>query len=228
MHACRPACHHLCGAAVRQRRGDGGRPPCHGGQPDLPSFDGQGGPGRPPQRRRHRRRGRPGDGDDPAVPTPARALREGRRHHAQPRGQGEPAVDDGAGQPPRGHAGHGRRADLRRLRPAARLRAAVGLTTPPAAGTKSATTWPPGRAACMPAPSSRSAAASTLDRDGAADLACRALWEAADADSATGGPDALRGIYPIVASIDVDGWRRLDDEDLARRFAAIVEEVRAR
>ena len=55
-----------------------------------------------------------------------------------------------------------------------------------------------------------------------------ALWEAADADSATGGPDALRGIYPIVASIDVDGWRRLDDEDLARRFAAIVEEVRAR
>jgi proteasome beta subunit len=68
----------------------------------------------------------------------------------------------------------------------------------------------------------------TLDRDGAADLACRALWEAADADSATGGPDALRGIYPIVASIDVDGWRRLDDEDLARRFAAIVEEVRAR
>ena len=52
--------------------------------------------------------------------------------------------------------------------------------------------------------------------------------KAADADSATGGPDALRGIYPIVASIDVAGWSRLDDDDLARRFAAIVEEVRAR
>ena len=34
--------------------------------------------GRPLQRRRHRRRGRPGDGDDQAVPAAARALREGR------------------------------------------------------------------------------------------------------------------------------------------------------
>ena len=68
----------------------------------------------------------------------------------------------------------------------------------------------------------------TIDRDGAVNLACRALWEAADADSATGGPDALRGIYPIVASIDVNGWNRVDDDDLAQRFAAIVEEVRAR
>jgi proteasome beta subunit len=67
-----------------------------------------------------------------------------------------------------------------------------------------------------------------LARDEAITLACRALWEAADADSATGGPDALRGIYPIVASIDVDGWKRLEDDDLAQRFAAIVEEVRAR
>ena len=79
--------------------------------------------------------------------------------HAQPRGQGQPAVDDGARQPAGGDAGHGRRADLRRLRPAARLRAGVGLTTSPAGGTRSATTWPPGRAACTPAPSSRSAGA---------------------------------------------------------------------
>ena len=45
-----------------------------------------------------------------------------------------------------------------------------------------------------------------LDRDDAVDLACRALWEAADADSATGGPDALRGIYPIIATITADGF----------------------
>ena len=68
----------------------------------------------------------------------------------------------------------------------------------------------------------------SLDRDAAVNLAARALWEAADADSATGGPDMLRGIYPIVATIDVDGWQRLDDEDLAQRFGAIVEEVRSR
>lgn len=67
-----------------------------------------------------------------------------------------------------------------------------------------------------------------LSRDDAVNLACRALWEAADADSATGGPDALRGIYPVVATIDADGWSRLDDGDLATRYESIVEEVRAR
>ncbi|MET0577870.1 MAG: proteasome subunit beta, partial [Ilumatobacteraceae bacterium] len=54
-----------------------------------------------------------------------------------------------------------------------------------------------------------------IDRDTAVDLACRALWEAADADSATGGPDALRGIYPIIATITADGFWRVDDAELA-------------
>jgi proteasome beta subunit len=67
-----------------------------------------------------------------------------------------------------------------------------------------------------------------MSRDEAVDLAARALWEAADADSATGGPDVLRGIYPVVAAIDADGWTRLADDDLASRFEAIVEEVRSR
>lgn len=67
-----------------------------------------------------------------------------------------------------------------------------------------------------------------LQRDEAVDLAARALWEAADVDSATGGPDALRGIYPVVATIDADGWRRLGDDDLAARYETIVAEVRSR
>lgn len=67
-----------------------------------------------------------------------------------------------------------------------------------------------------------------MSRDDAIQLACRSLWEAADADSATGGPDALRGIYPVVAAIDVDGWGRIDDVDLAARFEAIVNEVSSR
>jgi len=65
-----------------------------------------------------------------------------------------------------------------------------------------------------------------LGRDEALDLACRALWEAADADSATGGPDALRGIYPIVATITADGWSRIDDADLATRYERIATELR--
>ncbi|MCB1000064.1 MAG: proteasome subunit beta [Acidimicrobiales bacterium] len=65
-----------------------------------------------------------------------------------------------------------------------------------------------------------------MSADEAIELACRSLWEAADADSATGGPDALRGIYPVVATITADGWRRLDDTDLATRYRAIAEQVR--
>ena len=65
-----------------------------------------------------------------------------------------------------------------------------------------------------------------IDRDAAVDLACRSLWEAADADSATGGPDALRGIYPIIATITADGFWRVDDEELAQRYRDIADRVR--
>jgi proteasome beta subunit len=67
-----------------------------------------------------------------------------------------------------------------------------------------------------------------LDRTGAVRLACRGLWEAADADSATGAPDLLRGIYPIVAIISADGWQKVEDDELATVFTSIAEEVRVR
>ena len=67
-----------------------------------------------------------------------------------------------------------------------------------------------------------------LDRAAAVALACRGLWEAADADSATGGVDALRGIYPVVATITAAGWKRLDDNELIGVFESIVAEVRSR
>lgn len=59
-------------------------------------------------------------------------------------------------------------------------------------------------------------------------LACKGLWEAADADSSTGAPDALRGIYPIVATITAEGWQRVSDDHLATVFEEIASEVRAR
>jgi proteasome beta subunit len=67
-----------------------------------------------------------------------------------------------------------------------------------------------------------------MGRDDAINLAVRSLWEAADADSATGGPDALRGIYPIVATVTAEGWVPVDDTDLAPRFDTLAAEVRAR
>jgi proteasome beta subunit len=69
---------------------------------------------------------------------------------------------------------------------------------------------------------------SDLSRESAIALACRALWEAADSDSATGGPDALRGVYPIVATINQAGWTQVTDNVLAEVFASIAEEVRTR
>jgi proteasome beta subunit len=67
-----------------------------------------------------------------------------------------------------------------------------------------------------------------IDRDAAIALACRGLWEAADADSATGGPDALRGIYPVVATITAAGWSRVVDAELVPMFESIAAEVRSR
>ena len=69
---------------------------------------------------------------------------------------------------------------------------------------------------------------STLDRTSALRLACRSLWEAADADSATGGPDMLRGIYPVVATITASGWTSVPDDELETVFRSIEDEVRAR
>jgi proteasome beta subunit len=42
--------------------------------------------------------------------------------------------------------------------------------------------------------------------------AIEALYDAADDDSATGGPDMTRRIYPVVASVDGNGVRLWDDD----------------
>jgi proteasome beta subunit len=59
------------------------------------------------------------------------------------------------------------------------------------------------------------------------DLAIRALWDAADEDSATGGPDPIRGIYPIVAVVDAVGYREVPEPDVAQRFGALASRLQA-
>jgi proteasome beta subunit len=64
------------------------------------------------------------------------------------------------------------------------------------------------------------------DGSGAEDtvrLLVEALYDAADDDSATGGPDMTRGIYPVVMVVDADGVRRLADEEVAAVVAAVIE-----
>jgi proteasome beta subunit len=61
-----------------------------------------------------------------------------------------------------------------------------------------------------------------MDRREAALAALQALWDAADDDSATGGPDINRRIFPIVAVITEDGFERLPEaetEELSRAMA---------
>jgi proteasome beta subunit len=53
-------------------------------------------------------------------------------------------------------------------------------------------------------------------------LAVSALFDAAEEDSATGGPDLVRRIYPIVAVIDADGYRELDEAAVRERVDAVV------
>jgi proteasome beta subunit len=66
-----------------------------------------------------------------------------------------------------------------------------------------------------------------LEESEAVDLALRALLEAADEDSATGGPDMLRRIYPVVANIGALGFTRIPDEDLGARFEQLFTELAA-
>ncbi|MFP5252383.1 MAG: proteasome subunit beta [Actinomycetes bacterium] len=54
-----------------------------------------------------------------------------------------------------------------------------------------------------------------LDEAGCVTALVQALYDAADDDSATGGPDVTRRIFPVVAAITADGYRRLPDGDVA-------------
>ena len=55
-------------------------------------------------------------------------------------------------------------------------------------------------------------------------LACvQALYDAADDDSATGGPDLTRRIFPVVATITADGFRRLTDDESASYAQQVVD-----
>ena len=61
------------------------------------------------------------------------------------------------------------------------------------------------------------------DADSALKVAVEALYDAADDDSATGGPDLVRGIYPTAVSIDADGARDVTEERIAALARQVIE-----
>jgi len=63
-----------------------------------------------------------------------------------------------------------------------------------------------------------------LPLDEAVALSVEALYDAADDDTATGGPDLTRRIFPVVMTATAEGSRRLNDDEAAE----VAEEVVAR
>ncbi|WP_026124626.1 MULTISPECIES: proteasome subunit beta [Nocardiopsis] len=63
-----------------------------------------------------------------------------------------------------------------------------------------------------------------LDERQAVTVAVQALYDAADDDSATGGPDVHRKIYPLVDVVTDDGYRRLAADEVAAVAEAVVTE----
>ena len=61
-----------------------------------------------------------------------------------------------------------------------------------------------------------------IAHDGAIQLAVEALYQAADEDAATGGPDVVRGLYPTVATITAEGFERVEDDEVARLFGELL------
>lgn len=65
-----------------------------------------------------------------------------------------------------------------------------------------------------------------MSRREAALAALQALYDAADDDSATGGPDITRRIYPIAAVITEDGFERLAETETEELSREMVEQRR--
>jgi proteasome beta subunit len=65
-----------------------------------------------------------------------------------------------------------------------------------------------------------------LDAAAAVRVAIEALYDAADDDSATGGPDLGRRIWPTLALVDAQGLRFLPDEELGGVVEQIVADRR--
>ncbi|MEA2024613.1 MAG: proteasome subunit beta [Actinomycetota bacterium] len=62
-----------------------------------------------------------------------------------------------------------------------------------------------------------------LDEAAALHVAIEALVAAAEEDSATGGPDPKRGIYPNVVTVTAEGYREIPDEEIAPIAIDVME-----
>jgi proteasome beta subunit len=62
-----------------------------------------------------------------------------------------------------------------------------------------------------------------LSEEQAVAVAVESLYDAADDDSATGGPDTVRQLWPVVYTVDASGARRVPDDRLAAAARNVIE-----
>ena len=206
--------------AARCRHGGG--PQGDDGEPDRQPGHGEGLRHRRVQPRGHRRHGGARGRARAALPGRARALREDRGHPDVARGQGQPARLDDPGEPRHGDA------RARRW-----CRSSPATTSTPAQGRIFSYDVTGG---CYEEHDHHSVGSGSLfargalkklyRRSGSAEDALRtaveALYDAADDDSATGGPDVGRRIWPTVGLVDEGGARFVPDEEIAPVVDAII------
>jgi proteasome beta subunit len=61
------------------------------------------------------------------------------------------------------------------------------------------------------------------DTDSALRVAVEALYDAADDDSATGGPDLVRGIFPTAVTVGADGAANVPEQRIAELAREVIE-----
>ncbi|MEJ2577493.1 MAG: proteasome subunit beta [Kineosporiaceae bacterium] len=62
-----------------------------------------------------------------------------------------------------------------------------------------------------------------LNPEEAVRVTVEALLDASDDDSATGGPDESRQIFPVIATVTAEGYRRIGEDELAAATAQVRE-----
>jgi proteasome beta subunit len=63
-----------------------------------------------------------------------------------------------------------------------------------------------------------------LSRDEAVRVAVEALVDAAEDDSATGGPDPARGIYPVLIAVTATGAEDVPEAEVAAASAGVLQD----
>ena len=144
-----------------------------------------------------------------------------------PRGQGQPPVPADPQQPRDGHAGPRRRTPVRRLRPRRRRPGKAGriFSYDVTGGRYEEHSFHSvGSGSVFARGALKKLYRDDFTGDDAVIACIQALYDAADDDSATGGPDLTRRIFPVVANITSDGFQRLSDDEVGAVTQRVVDE----